>query len=177
MRILIYGLNTSPELTGIGKYTGEMAAWLAGRGHQVRVLSAPPYYPSWRIGEGWRNRYRSDQLSPNLTVLRAPLYVPSQTSGIKRMLHLFSFALASTPLLLSQIAWEPEVVFTVEPTFFCAPGALLTAAAAQALSWLHIQDLEVDAAFELGLLPAGGLLHRAAVALERRITRGFTEVS
>ena len=40
MRILIYGINFSPELTGIGKYTGEMAAWLAARGHQVRVVTA-----------------------------------------------------------------------------------------------------------------------------------------
>jgi len=31
MRLLIYGLNFSPELTGIGKYTGEMAVWLAAR--------------------------------------------------------------------------------------------------------------------------------------------------
>ena len=28
MKILLYGLNCAPELTGIGKYTGEMAAWL-----------------------------------------------------------------------------------------------------------------------------------------------------
>ncbi|GEM_PF-5576892 len=29
MKILIYGVNYAPELTGIGKYTGEMAEWLA----------------------------------------------------------------------------------------------------------------------------------------------------
>ena len=34
-RILLYGINFAPELTGIGKYTGELAAWLAERGHQV----------------------------------------------------------------------------------------------------------------------------------------------
>ena len=49
LRILIYGLNFSPELTGIGRYTGEMAAWLAARGHDVRVVTAPPYYPAWEI--------------------------------------------------------------------------------------------------------------------------------
>jgi colanic acid biosynthesis glycosyl transferase WcaI len=37
MRILIYGLNFSPELAGIGKYTGEMAPWLALRGHEVSL--------------------------------------------------------------------------------------------------------------------------------------------
>jgi len=36
-------------LYGIGKYTGEMAAWLAARGHQVRVVTAPPYYPDCRF--------------------------------------------------------------------------------------------------------------------------------
>jgi colanic acid biosynthesis glycosyl transferase WcaI len=29
---LIYGINYYPELTGIGKYTGEMGAWLSERG-------------------------------------------------------------------------------------------------------------------------------------------------
>jgi colanic acid biosynthesis glycosyl transferase WcaI len=29
MKILLYGINFAPVLTGIGKYTGELAAWLA----------------------------------------------------------------------------------------------------------------------------------------------------
>ena len=33
MKILIYGLNFAPEMTGIGRFTGDMAAWLAARGH------------------------------------------------------------------------------------------------------------------------------------------------
>ena len=49
MRILIHGINFSPELTGIGKYSGEMAEWLAAQGHEVRVVTAPPYYPQWRV--------------------------------------------------------------------------------------------------------------------------------
>ena len=53
MKILLYGINFSPELTGIGKYTGELAAWLAGRGHEVRVVTAPPYYPAWKVSEGY----------------------------------------------------------------------------------------------------------------------------
>jgi len=41
-RILIYAINYALELTGIGKYTGEMAAWLAAQGHDVRMVTAPP---------------------------------------------------------------------------------------------------------------------------------------
>lgn len=53
MKILVYGINYSPELTGIGKYTGEMVEWLAAQGHEVRVISAPPYYPQWQVGENY----------------------------------------------------------------------------------------------------------------------------
>lgn len=56
MKILVYGINYSPELTGIGKYTGEMVEWLAAQGHEVRVITAPPYYPQWQVGENYSAR-------------------------------------------------------------------------------------------------------------------------
>lgn len=178
MRILIYGLNYAPELTGIGKYTGEMASWLAARGHEVRVVTAPPYYPAWRIREDYRHTlYRTECLPGEPVVCRTPLYVPEKPSGLKRVAHLFSFMLGSLPVMLRQIFWSPEIVWTVEPTFFGAPLALFTAFAAGAESWLHVQDFEVDAAFDLGLLPAKGPVHAFALWLERFFTRSFARVS
>ena len=56
MKILIYGINYTPELTGIGKYTGEMGAWLASQGHQVDVITAPPYYPEWNVHTSYKGK-------------------------------------------------------------------------------------------------------------------------
>ena len=120
MRILIYGLNSAPELTGIGKYTGEMASWLAARGHDVHLVTAPPYYPAWNVGVGHANAYRTEYPEPSLTVHRCPLYVPAQPTGARRMRHLISFALASFPVVMREAVLLPDVVFTVEPTFFGA---------------------------------------------------------
>jgi colanic acid biosynthesis glycosyl transferase WcaI len=178
VRILIYGLNYSPELTGIGKYTGEMASWLARRGHEVRVVTAPPYYPAWSIREDYRGKlYRTERESNEPVVYRTPLYVPAKPSGLKRMVHLFSFMLGSLPVMFRQCFWNPDVVFTVEPTFFGAPVALLVARATGAVSWLHVQDYEIDAAFDLGLLPAHGPVHALALGLEQGFTRAFCRVS
>jgi colanic acid biosynthesis glycosyl transferase WcaI len=178
LRILIYGLNYAPELTGIGKYTGEMAAWLAARGHDIRVVTAPPYYPAWRIRDDYRNTfYRIERAPGEPVVYRTPLYVPEKPTGLKRMAHLFSFMLGSLPVMMGQIFWQPQVVFTVEPTFFGAPLALLVAGGADAVSWLHVQDFEVDAAFDLGLLPAKGPVHAVALWLEKRFTDAFSCVS
>jgi colanic acid biosynthesis glycosyl transferase WcaI len=55
MNILLCGINFAPELIGIGKYTGELAAWLAAKGHEVCVVTTPPYYPAWSIGPGYRH--------------------------------------------------------------------------------------------------------------------------
>ncbi len=184
LRILIFGLNYAPELTGIGKYTGEMAAWLSARGHQVRVVTAPPYYPAWCVADAYRGRgYVTEGGGPlgdgagEPLVFRCPLYVPETPTGIKRMLHLASFALSGLPVMLREVSAKPDVVWTVEPTFFGAPVALAAAALAQAPAWLHVQDFEIDAAFDLGLLPAQGLLHDMAIGLEKMFSRAFQRVS
>lgn len=155
-----------------------MAAWLVGRGHDVRVVAAPPYYPAWKVREDYRGRmYRTEKAAGVPTVFRTPLYVPEKPSGVKRMVHLFSFMVGSVPVMLRQIWWRPDVVWTVEPTFFGAPLALLVARASGAASWLHVQDFEVDAAFDLGLLPAKGPVHAVALWLEKVFTDAFTRVS
>ncbi|MBL0225847.1 MAG: glycosyltransferase WbuB [Geobacteraceae bacterium] len=177
MRILIYGINYAPELTGIGKYSGEMAEWLVTRGHEVRVVCAPPYYPSWRIAEGYSARRYSREMLNGVTVLRCPLWVPSRQSGIRRILHLLSFAFSSLPVVIaSSVSWRPQAVFVLEPAFFCTPAALVAARLAGSRAWLHIQDLEIDAAFSLGLVRSG-LLKRMISAAERLIMKRFDRVS
>lgn len=175
MKILLYGINFSPELTGIGKYTGELATWLAGRGHQVRVITAPPYYPEWAVSTGVANAYRSEAWQ-GVQVRRCPLWVPSQPSGANRLVHLVSFALSSLPVILAQIVWRPKVVWVVEPALFCAPAALVLARLNGAKAWLHVQDFEVDAAFDLGLL-TGQRVRAFVTSVERWLMRRFDVVS
>jgi colanic acid biosynthesis glycosyl transferase WcaI len=193
MRILIYGINFHPEPTGVGKYTGEMAGWLASQGHEVRVVTAPPSYPHWRAFPGhhaWkysRERFRpqigdgktSDAQHaqvPDVEVFRCPTWIPKHPSGAKRLLHLASFGLSSLAPMLKQVRWAPQIVLLVEPTLFCALQALLVARWSGAKAWLHIQDFEVDAAFELGDL-SSSRVRDWAFAVERRILPAFDRVS
>jgi colanic acid biosynthesis glycosyl transferase WcaI len=176
MKILICSPNFAPEPTGIGKYSGEMATWLAARGYDVRAVAAPPYYPMWRLAPEYRwPRYRREQWN-GVEVWRAPLWVPSHPRGITRVLHLLSFAIASFPIMLRQVFWAPDLVITVAPALVCAPAALLTARLCGAQAWVHIQDFEVDVAFRMGLLK-GSLLQRLILRMERSLLRRFDAVS
>jgi len=180
VRILIHGINFYPETAGVGKYTGEMAHSLAVAGHEVRVVTAPPSFPQWRVTPGysaWRYDWQQLPSQPEkLTVCRCPTWVPKNPDGLKRLFHLASFALSSLPVMLWRALWRPDLVLLVEPTFCCAPQALLTARLAGAKAWLHIQDFEVDAAFELGDLTfsRGQAL---AQTFERWLLRKFDRVS
>lgn len=176
MKFLLCSQNFSPELTGVGKYSGEMAAWLAARGHDVRVVTSVPYYPEWRVSDGYSaSRYRTEVLD-GARVVRCPIWVPAKPSGLARLLHLASFAASSLPAMLAQVRWRPDVVMVVEPSFFCSPHALVTARLTGARSWLHIQDFEIDAAFDLGVL-SGGRLRAWIGRIERWIMRRFDRVS
>jgi colanic acid biosynthesis glycosyl transferase WcaI len=176
MRLLIVGLNFHPELTGIGKYTGEMAAAL-GRCHDVRVVTTAPYYPHWQVQNGYKWWRYTHESWNGLKVYRCLLWVPRRPSGVKRLLHLFSFALSSFPVLLRQLFWKPDVVLCIAPAFFSAPFALFTARLSRAKAWLHLQDFELDAATNLGLLPGNHFLTRWAARIESWLLARFDRVS
>ena len=121
MKIIIYGLNFKPEIVATGKYSGELADFLHAKGHDIRVITAPKYYPEWKVEE---NKYLIDKNSP-YKISRCPMYVPKSPNGIKRILHLISFAITSLPVLISQLRWKPDCVIMIAPTLFCAPNIIL----------------------------------------------------
>lgn len=57
MRILLVGINYAPDLIGVAKYNTELCESLVAEGHEVRVVTAPPYYPAWSIPAGLSGSY------------------------------------------------------------------------------------------------------------------------
>lgn len=177
LRILIVALNYAPELVGCAKYTTELAEDLLRRGHSVEVVAGPPYYPAWEIGAGYSGAGWSREIINGVTVHRTPLYVPSRPSGLHRVAHLASFGLGAAPAaILAARRFRPDLVFAVAPTLSAAGAALAAAWVCGAATWLHIQDFEVDAAFDLGLLN-NRTLRSAALKLERALLSRFDRIS
>jgi colanic acid biosynthesis glycosyl transferase WcaI len=172
MKIVIQSINFYPELTGIGKYTGEMAHWLTSKGYDVCVITTAPYYPKWKISPGYKKYFWSKEIWSGVKVWRCPIWVPTKPTGITRLLHLSSFALSSFPIMLCQIFWRPNIILTIEPPLFAAPSALVVARICGARAILHIQDFEVDAAFDLGLLK-GAMLKKITLDIEKFLLKRF----
>jgi colanic acid biosynthesis glycosyl transferase WcaI len=193
LKLLVHGINYAPEEIGIGKYTGEMVRWLASKGVECEVVTAPPYYPQWKIWSSFSSwRYKSEvepvvtsceQLDEDssaakpIRVLRCPLWVPGRVNGWKRVVHLASFGISSAPAAIwKAISFRPDIILTVEPAAFCMPSTWMAAKLCGAKAWLHVQDFEVDAAFELGILKQPWL-KKLVLKIEAFWMRRFNRVS
>ena len=179
MRILVISPNYAPEKTGSGKYTADLAEWLVARGHEVHAFVGPPHYPEWVVHAGYRGDRHSTEMRHGVHVHRVPMYVPPP-AGITskrriRMEFSFSFHLLR-PALRAALGRRFDVVIAV-----CPP--LQTGVVPRMLRLLrgtpwvfHIQDLQVDAAFRLGLLEPGKA-ERALLGLERQMLRAASLVT
>jgi len=118
-QVLIVGLNYAPEPVGIGPYTQGLAEALVARGAQVRVLAGKPYYPQWQTYPEFAKGGWLTSSEGGVEVTRCPHYVPAQPSGIKRVIHLASFALSALPHALRAAlrgkGERPELVIAIAP--------------------------------------------------------------
>lgn len=176
MNILVIGLNYAPEPVGIGPFTTGLAEWLASAGHEVRVIAARPYYPDWRPAPGSARLWRSTS-EGGVRITRCPHYIPARAGAIGRVLHHASFAAAALPVALWAARRRPDLVIAIAPSLLSVPVARLAARLAGARLWVHVQDLEVEAALALGLLRPASLGARIALWCERRILRSAQRVS
>lgn len=181
LRILIGSLNYYPEPTGIGKYSGEMGAWLAARGHDVHVIAGLPHYPQWRIDDAYRRRAYVDEEVLGVKVHRAPLLLRQggSLSTADRVVLESSYNVASlAPWLRHGVfAKRFDVVIAVVPPVQTAVLPRLVALTRRTPLVVHVQDLQVDAAIQLGFFRSRPWLSRMLYGAEAALLRQASRVT
>lgn len=130
-----------------------MAEWLAAQGHDVHVLTAVPYYPEWRIHDAYKGKRWHTENLHGVKVHRVPLYVPKEVTSAKRIIHEFSFLAATLPFWIkSLLSKKFDIVFCIAPPFHLAAMPWLYKSLRKSVWINHIQDLQVDAAQDLGMI-------------------------
>lgn len=183
-RILLLSGNYHPEPTGIGKYNGEMIDWLLEKGFQCGIVTTYPYYPFWEVQEPYVNKakwYSTENRSVGddvtVNIYRCPHYVPRNPTGKKRIISDLSFFISAFFRLIFLIFQKRyDYVITVAPPFQLGLLGLLYGKLRGAKVVYHIQDLQVDAAYELGMIK-NKLIVKVMFSVERMILRKADFVS
>lgn len=164
MRVHIIGINYWPDETGIAGFSTGRAEYLASQGHLVSICTAPPYYPQWKVPTNYRRWWFQREQRAGVTILRCPLYVPARVTALRRIVHEASFIASAA--VRSLFAKKPDVLVIVSP-----PLGLAVLAALLAWWWrvpylFDVQDLQPDAALDLGMVKPG-LFTKLLFSVER----------
>jgi colanic acid biosynthesis glycosyl transferase WcaI len=173
MRILILSINYWPEETGIGAFSTYRAEYLAARGHDVTVCTTFPYYPEWKVPAAYAGKLMSSESRNGVRILRSYAYIPRFVSSAKRVLHEASFVFSS--LLRALFQSRPDVLLVVSPPLGLAMNAVVLSRMWRIPYVFDVEDLQPDAAAELGMLPKPVL--KAMYKVERIAYRNAALVS
>lgn len=174
MRIVVWGINYAPEITGISPHNVALCEFLNKRGDNVEMVTTFAYYPAWQKRPADRHLlYRTDTIN-GVPVHRCWHYVPSAVSAWKRIIHEGTFILTSTLRILTLP--RPDVYVVVSPPLLLGAAAWFVTRFKRAPFIFHVQDLQPDAAVGLGMLKAGSFT-RALYWLEAFAYRKAARVS
>ena len=154
MRIVVWGINYAPEVTGIAPYNVGLCRFLASRGHELHMVTTFAYYPQWRKSAADSGLlYRTDHDEAGVPVHRCWHYVPARPSTLRRIMHEFSFGLTSWLRILALP--RADVYLVVSPPLILGPLAWLATRLKRSRYVFHVQDLQPDAALGLGMVKPG----------------------
>lgn len=178
-KVLLISYNYYPELTGIGKYNTELCEHFYDNGYEVTVITGYPYYPNWKLFDGYSNNAHSKEIINGVKVIRCPLYIPRMPTGSKRILQDLSFYLSSLVVVLYQLIRfkKFDIIITPSPSFMNGfHGLLMKFFNRSSIFVFHVQDLQIDAALELGIIK-WNWMKRLLLGLEKIIMSNASVVS
>ncbi|MEC4983375.1 MAG: glycosyltransferase family 4 protein [Oscillatoria sp. PMC 1068.18] len=174
MRILIYSYNYYPEPIGIAPLMTELAEGLVKRGHQVRVVTAMPWYPNSEIYDQYKGKlYLTEKLN-GVKIQRCYVRASPKRNFRNRALFEISFVILS--FLQALFGRRPDVILLTVPGLPVGVPAAVLGWLYQVPVVLNLQDILPDAAVHVGLLTNKKLI-RIFEDLEKFAYRIATKIS
>lgn len=152
MRVLVVSQYYPPEGPA-AFYSASVAQQMTLRGHDVRVLTGFPNYPTGLLFPGYVMKGRQRETALGVEILRVPLYLDHSQSAIRRMANYISFGLSSA--LSAQWGRGTDVIYVYATQMTAALGPWLWSFFGGAPYVLHVQDLWPDSITGSSLVRSG----------------------
>ncbi|MEA3358436.1 MAG: WcaI family glycosyltransferase [Thermodesulfobacteriota bacterium] len=151
MHILVIGINYAPEIIGIGENTTQLCEYLVSLGHRVKVITAFPHYPEWKVRPAYRGRIFMRETINGVSVYRGYSLIPRvSTRALQRILH--DTTSATSALIIGLFLPRPDMVLSISPPLQGGAAGYFLAKLKRSPFILQVKDLVPDLAISLGIL-------------------------
>lgn len=175
MKILIITQYFPPEVGAPQARLYELAVRLMEKGHEVTVLTAMPNYPTGRVFDAYRGKWRLIEDIDGIKVVRTALFASKSARTIPRLLSYLSFALSSVGLGIWGLG-RHDVAVVESPPLFMAPSGWLVSKVVRAKPVFMVSDIWPDIIVRMGYA-TGRLNLKAMLWLERWAYRHYKVVA
>jgi glycosyltransferase involved in cell wall biosynthesis len=172
MKILVIGINYSPEPTGSAPYTAGLAEILAADGHTVVAYAGIPHYPWWKVLPEDKLRLRRHEFVNGVNVIHFRHYVPKKQSTLRRVVWELTF-LANVSVKRTKTI--PDLIFCSTPSLSGGLAGVYFARKYKIPLVTVVQDLVGKAVTQSGL-SSGNLVGDIVSKIEKFILRNSSKV-
>ena len=177
-RLFIISINYAPEPTGFAPHAAALAAYLAGRGHDVSVFTGFPFAPMWTRRAEDRGQLFRTETKDGATVYRLTHFIPRRpSSAVQRILMESSFSVSALPAVLAAAmrGGRPDALLYIGAQPALAMFTRLVSALFGRPYFVNVNDLAARAALDVGIV--AGPLYRLLDAFEFAAYRGAAGAS
>ena len=165
LRILFLTQNFPPEIGAKAARLYELTGRLAARGHDVRVITAMPNYPTGRVFEDYRGRVRVEERIAGVQVVRTWLKPSNSARTFPRLVSYLTFVVTSLLFGIPGMG-RRDIVFIESPPLFLVLPGLVIGRMAKARIVMNVSDVWPETALRIGLR-----MRRVPLWLLRRLER------
>jgi colanic acid biosynthesis glycosyl transferase WcaI len=156
MNLLVLSINYAPEPTGFAPHVTDLCEYLAGRRHNVTVLTGFPFAPYWKRYDGYAGKPVTFESVNGVELVRLTHFIPRKPSStLQRILMEGTFCLAAGMVLMrfGRSQWDVVLYVGAQPSL--AMLAKLIGNVKKIPYVVAINDLAAQAAGDTGIVRTG----------------------
>ena len=168
MKIVLLTEYYKPEMGASQNRLYEMVMGLKDAGNEISVVTGMPNYPTGKIFDSYKGKFKSLEIIDGVFIKRFWLYASNSKKSIPRILNMISFTITALCALPYLIKIKPDYLIVESVPLPITVTARLLARLCGAKLVGNVPDLWPLTAKEMGAMSGDSLLYKFLEKVERR---------
>lgn len=144
----------------------EMINGFRKNGWEVSVITAMPNYPKGKIFSEYRGKFKTEENSDGINILRYWLYASNSAKRIPRIISMLSFSFTSLLSVFFVRKFRPDFFFVESPPLTLGFSGYILSTLSKSKLVMNVSDIWPLTAKELGMIN-DGFFYRRLESLEK----------